>query len=227
MADVTDATFEADVIERSKTVPVVVDLWAPWCGPCKALTPILEKVIGETKGMVELAKVDADENPAVFQAFQVQGIPAVFGFIDGQVVDGFMGGQPESMVVEFVQRLLDMKAGLIPVGQPGEDGDADVSGGDAADGDVADEPAGAEVDAAVGQDAVISEPGGTTQPVVDAAPAISAEEADAIEAELDELLTVVKGDDDAREKFLGLLAQLGPDDPRTNTYRRKLATALF
>src|SRR3954454_5158798 len=78
MADVTDQTFEQAVIERSKTVPVVVDLWAEWCGPCKTLGPIIEKVIEETVGAVELAKVDVDANPAVARAFQVQSIPAVY-----------------------------------------------------------------------------------------------------------------------------------------------------
>ena len=83
MADITDATFEADVLERSKQVAVVVDLWAPWCGPCKTLGPIIEKVIGETGGKVELAKVNVDENPQFSQAFQVQGIPAVYAVKEG------------------------------------------------------------------------------------------------------------------------------------------------
>ena len=91
MADVTDETFGTDVLERSKTVPVIIDLWAPWCGPCTSLTPILEKVVGESQGLVELAKVNVDENPQISQAFQVQSIPAVYAMKDGQVVDGFMG----------------------------------------------------------------------------------------------------------------------------------------
>lgn len=210
MADVTDATFEADVVERSKTVPVVVDLWAAWCQPCKTLTPIIEKVIGETKGLVELAKVNVEENPAIYQAFQVQGIPAVFAFIDGKIVDGFMGAQPEEDVVAFVQRVLDMKTGGVPL--PGEDAEA----GDATDGD--------ETADASSESTTISEPGGDVEP---AAPALSDADADAIEAQLKELLTQVKGDEEARETFLSLLEQLGPEDPRTNTYRRKLATALF
>ena len=105
MVDVTDATFEAQVVERSRQVPVVVDLWAEWCGPCKQLGPILEKVIGETAGAVELAKVDVDANPAVAQAFKVQSIPAVYAMVDGQIVDGFMGAQPEAQVREFVDKL--------------------------------------------------------------------------------------------------------------------------
>ncbi|MEZ5169036.1 MAG: thioredoxin, partial [Acidimicrobiales bacterium] len=106
MIDVTDATFESAVVQRSMTVPVVIDLWAEWCGPCKQLGPILEKVIGATDGKVVLAKVDVDANPAVSQAFKVQSIPAVYAMKDGQIVDGFMGAQPEAQVKEFVDRLL-------------------------------------------------------------------------------------------------------------------------
>src|ERR1700691_1056873 len=105
MKDVTDATFATDVIERSKTVPVVVDLWATWCGPCTTLSPIIEKVIDETSGAVELAKVDVDANPDISRAFQVQSIPAVFAIKDGAIVDSFVGALPESAVREFVERL--------------------------------------------------------------------------------------------------------------------------
>ena len=106
MADVTDATFQAQVVERSKTLPVVVDLWADWCQPCKQLTPILEKVVAETAGAVELAKVDIEKNPAVAQAFRVQSIPAVYAMVDGQVADGFLGAQGEAAVREFVRRFV-------------------------------------------------------------------------------------------------------------------------
>ena len=104
--DVTDATFETEVVERSKTTPVVVDLWATWCGPCTTLGPILEKVVDATGGQVVLAKVDVDANPAISQAFQVQSIPAVYAMKDGQPVDGFMGSYPENFVQEFVDKLL-------------------------------------------------------------------------------------------------------------------------
>lgn len=218
MADVTDAEFETAVVERSKTVPVVIDLWAPWCGPCQSLGPILEKVIGETKGLVELAKVDVDQNPSVSQAFQVQSIPAVYAMIDGQVVDGFMGGQPEEAVVEFVQRLLDIKSGKGAMPGAPEDGDAETDAADADEGMVS-EP--------VPVEPTMSEPGAGAAPAAPAAPAVSAAEADAIEEELKTMLTQVKGDDEMREKFLAKLAELGPDDPRTNAYRRKLASALF
>ncbi len=225
MADVTDATFATDVVERSKTVPIVVDLWAAWCGPCQSLGPVLEKVIGETQGRVELAKVDVDANPVVAQEFQVQSIPAVYGIYDGKVVDHFLGARGEAEVVQFVQVLLDLAA----ADDGAEDGEAED--GDATDSDAADAPqdavaggaAAAVAPAAIKPDAVISEPGMPAP--APAAP--SAAEADAIEAELKTLLTTVKGDDAARERYITLLEQLGAGDPRTNDYRRKLATALF
>jgi len=104
--DVTDATFPTEVVERSKQVPVVVDLWAEWCGPCKTLGPILEQVVAETAGKVVLAKVDVDTNRQTAAAFQVQGIPAVYALKDGKVVDGFVGAQPEATVRAFVAGLL-------------------------------------------------------------------------------------------------------------------------
>ena len=225
MADVTDATFETEVLERSKTVPVVIDLWAPWCGPCQSLGPILEKVIGETQGLVELAKVDVDENPAISQAFEVQSIPAVYAMVDGKVVDGFMGAKGEPDVVEFVQGLLNMSAGVTTADaeDAGEGGAAD----EAVDAPPSQDAAAAPVApaAAITPDAVISEPGMAPTPI--AQPAPSAAEADAIEGQLKELLTQVKGDDEKREQYLALLEKLGAEDPRTNDYRRKLATALF
>ena len=120
MADVNDETFGAEVVERSKTVPVVIDLWAAWCGPCKTLGPILEKVIGETQGLVELAKVDVESNPQVAGAFQVQSIPAVYAMKDEKIIDGFVGALPEEEVVAFVQRVLDASTN----GAPAADEDA-------------------------------------------------------------------------------------------------------
>ena len=105
MAEVTDATFEQDVLERSAQVPVVVDLWAEWCGPCRTLTPILEKVVAATDGKVELAKINIDENPQAAATFRVQSIPAVFALKDRQIVDHFIGALPENAVQEFIDRL--------------------------------------------------------------------------------------------------------------------------
>src|SRR5215218_2423341 len=104
--DVTDATFQTEVLDRSQATPVVVDLWAPWCGPCRQLGPIIEKVVDATEGKVVLAKVNVDENPQIGQAFQVQGIPAVYALKDGKVVDGFVGAQGEPAVQAFVDQLL-------------------------------------------------------------------------------------------------------------------------
>ncbi|HUP70290.1 MAG TPA: thioredoxin [Acidimicrobiales bacterium] len=105
MVDVTDATFDQDVIERSRQVPVIVDLWAEWCGPCKTLGPILEKVVAEAEGRVALAKVDIEANRGLAASFRVQSIPAVFAIRDGQVVDQFVGALPEAQVRQFVERV--------------------------------------------------------------------------------------------------------------------------
>ena len=103
--DATDATFVADVLDASRETPVIVDLWAPWCGPCKTLGPALENAVAAAKGAVILVKINVDENPEIKRQMQVQSIPAVYAFKDGQPVDGFLGAVPESQVKEFVQRL--------------------------------------------------------------------------------------------------------------------------
>jgi putative thioredoxin len=104
--DATDQSFEADVLARSEEVPVVVDLWAPWCGPCRTLGPIIERAVAATGGKVELAKVNVDENPEVSAAFRVQSIPAVFAVDKRKVVDSFVGALPEKAVEDFVGRLI-------------------------------------------------------------------------------------------------------------------------
>jgi putative thioredoxin len=109
--DATEATFMADVIEASMEVPVIVDFWAPWCGPCKTLTPALEKAVTEAKGKVRLVKVDVDQNQRIAAQMRVQSIPAVFGFVGGQPVDGFMGAQPSAQIKAFVDRLIAMSGG--------------------------------------------------------------------------------------------------------------------
>ena len=104
--EATDASFMADVVEASRHQPVLVDFWAPWCGPCRQLTPLLEKVVTAAKGAVKLVKVNVDENPGYAGQLRVQSIPAVFAFKDGQPVDGFMGALPESQLKAFIDRLV-------------------------------------------------------------------------------------------------------------------------
>jgi putative thioredoxin len=97
--------FMADVIEVSKRVPVLVDFWAPWCGPCKQLTPLLEKVVKQANGKVRLVKINVDENQQIAAQMRVQSIPAVFAFVDGQPIDGFMGALPEGQIRQFIDKL--------------------------------------------------------------------------------------------------------------------------
>jgi len=103
--DVTTQTFMKDVIEESKRQPVLIDFWAPWCGPCKQLTPILEKVVKGAKGKVKLVKMNIDEHPAIPGQMGIQSIPAVIAFVNGQPADGFMGALPEGQVNAFIERL--------------------------------------------------------------------------------------------------------------------------
>jgi putative thioredoxin len=240
MKDVTDATFASEVLQRSDQVPVVVDLWAPWCGPCRTLGPIIEKVVAETKGAVELAKVNVDENPGVATAFRVQSIPAVFAVQGQQVVDSFIGALPEQAVREFVGRL----APTAP-----SEADRLVAAGDEASLRRALEidPDHAEAVVALAQLLVgRGEPeealsllgripeSPETRRVAALARLLAGEgdgaglpDASDLEGRLDGLLERVKEDDEARQEFVDLLETMDPEDPRTGHYRRALAARLF
>ena len=109
--DSDQTKFAKDVLEASRTVPVIVDFWAPWCGPCKTLQPMIEKVVKEAKGKVKLVKIDIDKNQMLAQQLRIQSIPAVYAFFGGRPVDGFMGAVPESEVKGFVDRLIQASGG--------------------------------------------------------------------------------------------------------------------
>jgi len=234
MTDVTDDTFEVAVMARSAEVPVVVDLWAPWCGPCRTLGPMLEQAVAATGGAVELAKVNVDENPRVAASFQVQSIPAVFAVRDGKVVDGFIGAVPQAQVEDFVARLAP------------EPTEADLL---AAAGDEASLRRALELqpDHPVALPALArrlleaGDPHGALELLARvpetaelralAAEARLAEQHVAVDDNeaslLDRLLERVREDEAARQEFLDVLETLGADDPRTARYRKALAARLF
>ena len=233
MVDVTDATFQTAVIERSMTVPVVVDLWAEWCGPCKSLGPIIERVVAATDGQVELAKVDVDANPQVANAFRVQSIPAVFAIKDGRPVDQFIGALPEAQVAEFVAKLLPTKEQteverLIEAGDEASLRAALELEPDNAEAilSLAELCAGEErSDEALALLEKIPESPDTRR--VAALARRGPEAAMGVDARLGELLDRVKGDDDARQEFVDLLELLADDDPAKAEWRRKLSAVLF
>ena len=109
--DINQDQFVAEVVEKSKTTPVIVDFWAPWCGPCKQLTPILENLVNKKNGKVILAKINVDENQGIAGQLNIQSIPTVYGFVDGKPVDAFQGAQPESKIEEMINKLIDATPG--------------------------------------------------------------------------------------------------------------------
>ena len=111
VVDINEDQFVNEVIEKSKTIPVIVDFWAPWCGPCKQLTPTLEKVVNQKNGKVILAKINVDENQGIAAQLNIQSIPTVYGFVDGKPIDAFQGAQPESKVEVMVNKMIDATPG--------------------------------------------------------------------------------------------------------------------
>lgn len=231
--DVTEATFQTDVLDRSNDVAVVVDLWADWCGPCKTLGPILEKVIDATDGKVVLAKIDTEANPGLAQAFKVQSIPAVYAMKDGKVVDGFMGAYPEAAVQEFVDKLLptEEENAVADLLAAGDEGSLRIA--------LSIEPANEDVIVALGEVLVAESRGEEALELlgripesdrtrkVAAAARVGEAPTDDHDATLTALLDRVKEDDEARQQFVDLLELMGPDDPRTAGYRKQLTRRLF
>jgi len=231
--DVTDATFQAEVLKRSKTTPVIVDLWAPWCGPCKTIGPILEKLTDATGGRVILAKVNVDENPAISAAFKVQSIPAVYALKDGAMFDGFVGAQSEHVISEFVQSLMPEGGvptveSLLAIGDEASLREAFVlKPGDEqiaillaelllAQGDVT---------GALGVLALVPETDKVR--VVIAAARAAFAPTDDYDAQLTALLPQVKADEDARKKYLDIMEAMGSLDPRSAGHRKRLTAQLF
>ncbi len=231
--DVFDHTFQKEVIDKSMIFPVIVDLWAPWCGPCKTLGPILEKLVAATKGQVILAKVDVDKCPQIAQAFQAQSIPAVYAMKDGKILDGFVGAQPEHVVSEFVKRLLpevvavDVRA-LLAKGD-------EASLRKAFEAEPANEAvviALAELlvsrkDCAAALEILKTIPQSDRVRVAVAAARAAFVPVDDYDGVLTQLLERVKSDEEAKKSYLDLLEKMGPNDPRTTDYRKKLTARLF
>jgi putative thioredoxin len=242
--DVTEATFEQEVLERSKQVPVVVDFWAEWCGPCRALGPVIEQAVRAREGKVELAKLDTDANPRIASAFRIQGIPAVKAFKDGKVVSEFVGAQPPPAVERFLDGLVPSEADALVVagGEPQlrralelEPGRADAAAAlarllrERGEADAALEVlANATGFAAEGLAARIR-----LEADPDVAEALAALDRGELQRGLDVLIEAIAATseqerkDDLRAAVVGVLDELGVEHPVARESRRKLAAALY
>jgi putative thioredoxin len=231
--DVTDATFQTEVVERSHTVPVIVDFWAPWCGPCKSLTPILERATAATEGQVELVKLNIDENPGATQAFHVQSIPAVFVIKDGTVIHNFTGGQSDQYVQQLVQALLPdpTQTRIIELLANGteealRDAVALAPGNEDAICTLAD----LLIRTGKAEEALtflVRLPETDRVRKLGAMARLAMNPVDNLDAELDALLLRVKEDEVSRREYLDILETMGASDPRTSKYRKLLTQKLF
>ena len=231
--DVTDATFQSEVLDRSMTTPVIVDLWAPWCGPCRTIGPILEKLTEATNGKVILAKVNVDENPQISGAFQVQSIPAVYAMQDGKVINGFVGAEPEHVIAEFVASL-SQSGEAVTIASLLESGDED-SLHQALDTEPKNE------DAILALARLLIARNAITEAIevltrIPETPRIGLLLAEArqafnpsddYDATLAVLLGQVKADEGARQKYIDILETMGANDPRTLNHRKNLTAQLF
>jgi len=231
--DVTDATFQSEVLDRSMTTPVIVDLWAPWCGPCRTIGPILEKLTAATNGKVILAKVNVDENPQISGAFQVQSIPAVYAMQDGKVINSFIGAEPEHVIAQFV-------ASLSPVGEAVTVASLLARGDEDSLHQALDiEPKNEDAIVALAQLLIarnaITEAIEVLMRVPETARVglLLAEARQAFRPSDDHdsilalLLDLVKADENARQKYIDILEIMGANDPRTLNHRKNLTARLF